>query len=78
MSATMEIAIFLVLQSLVILGALAMAYVKVKVSIAHLQRDVVHLGEIAEHRGENHKTLTEKVDGISRTVARLEGIKEAS
>ncbi len=73
MTPTMEIAIFLIVQSLIILGALAMAYVKVKVSIAHLQSDVVHLGDITEARGEDHKALTEKVDGISRTVARLEG-----
>ncbi len=74
----MELVGYLIGQSVVIIGAMVYAYVKMQISIAHLQSDVGHLGDVGELRAEAQKDLTDKVDGISRSVARLEGSRKAS
>jgi hypothetical protein len=57
---------FLIAQSVVIVGAILLAYIRTAVAIAVLKSDTKQLKA-------DHSTLVEKVDGISRAVGRLEG-----
>jgi len=60
---------FLIAQSVVIVGAILLAYIRTAVAIAVLKSDTKQLKA-------DHGTLVGKVDGISRAVARLEGAAE--
>lgn len=65
-----ETALFLIAQSVIIIGAIVTAYVRLSVAIAVLQHNTQDLKA-------DHGQLSKKVDGISRAVARLEGRAEA-
>lgn len=60
---------FLIAQSVIIVGAIVLAYIRTAVAIAVLKTDTKQL------KGD-HATLVSKVDGISRAVGRLEGAKK--
>jgi len=60
---------FLIAQSVVIVGAILIAYIRTAVAIAVLKSNTADLKK-------DHATLVGKVDGISRAVARLEGAAE--
>ena len=56
--------IFLIAQSLIIVGAILAAYVRTAVAVARVQINTELLKE-------DHGDLSKKVDGISRAVSRL-------
>ena len=68
----MEIAIFFIGQSIILLTAMVTAYVKIQVAIATLQTDVGHIHTVTDGLKVDHTTLRDKVDGISRHVERLD------
>ena len=61
-----DMAMFLIAQSVIIIGAIVATYVRTSVSIAVLQSNTEDLKK-------DHSGLSAKVDGISRAVGRLEG-----
>ncbi len=68
----MELVIFLVAQSVVIVGAIVTVHVRTQVAIAALNVHVEHVQETTAELKEDQKDLTHKVDGISRHVAKIE------
>lgn len=70
---------FTIGQAVLVLGAVVASHMKTKVAIAELstlletQFDAVH-GDIATLKAD-HKSLRDKVDGISRHVALIEGME---
>lgn len=70
---TMEMVIFLIGQSIVIVGAIIAAYVRTRVSIAKLEVGLDNVQEHTKTLKSDHAELYRKVDGISRNLARLEG-----
>lgn len=64
-----DLAIFLVAQSVIIIGAIVTVYVRIAVSLAVLKADTKTLKT-------EHIALSSKVSGISRAVGRLEGRAE--
>jgi hypothetical protein len=61
-----EFSLFLIAQSVIIIGAIVTAYIRTFSAIAVLQSGQNDLKE-------DHTRLTNKVDGISRTVGQIEG-----
>ena len=73
MSAMMEIAIFFLGQSVILLGAILTAYIKTKIDIAEMRVHLLHVKHKADSLSQDHKTLSEQVQGISRNLAALTG-----
>lgn len=59
-----EFGIWVIGQGVILMGALFMGYLRIQVSIARLDERGIALKE-------DYDTLTKKVDGISRHVAKL-------
>jgi hypothetical protein len=68
-----DIVVFLLGQSAIILGALVATYVRIRVTMAELKKDVKAVHDTAVGLGCNHSKLSGQVSGISRGLARLEG-----
>ena len=68
----LEIVLFFIVQSIIILGALITSYVKIQIAIAKLQTNVLHIHECTDQLKADHSRLRDKVNGISRSVAKLE------
>lgn len=67
----------LVIQSIAILGAIFVAFLRTKIQIEGLRKDLAHVtGTTLEQRAD-HKCLAKQVRGLSRTVARMEGMNHA-
>jgi len=69
--------IFLITQSVVIVGTILTAYLNLKIAIAKLELGFQHVDEFTmemkkELKGD-HEKLVRKVDGISKHVANIEG-----
>ncbi len=68
-----NMALFLVGQSAVIVGAVATSYVRTRIALAKLEVR----GENVEYRiidlKTEHALLSKKVDGVSRAVSRIQG-----
>jgi len=69
----MEIAVFFVAQSVIIIGAMLTAYIKLRVALAKCEIGVQHVEATTTRIEANHKDLSEKVDGISHHVSAIEG-----
>lgn len=69
--------LFLIGQALVILVGVIGAHVRSTNQIAELRGMVIQLQITATGLTSDHKALQEKVDGISRHVAHIEGMEEA-
>ena len=67
---------FLVGQSGVIIAAVAVSYVRVQVAIAKIQVHAVDIESRLADLKIDHKSLARKVDGISRSVAKVEATAE--
>lgn len=72
----MELVVFFIAQSVVILGAIVAAYVKIQIALAQLQMDVKHIHNTTDQLKADHEKLGDKVDGISRHVERLDAVSE--
>jgi hypothetical protein len=73
-----EFGMFLIAQSIVIVGALVSGYVGLRIQITRLQsNDEYFMKEVTELK-DGHKTINTKVDGISRHVAQIRGVLEAT
>ena len=81
---TVQIAMFLIAQSLILIGVIVGAYVKIVVSVERIRADnnqnhaesltkFNHLDVVTKSLKDDHGGLANKVDGISRAVAKLEG-----
>lgn len=68
--------LWLVGQSFIIVGAVVVAHVATKVSIAHLQQQGKDTTERLKELKQDHKLLSSKVDGISRHVAKMEVVHD--
>ncbi len=66
--------LYLIGQSFIIIGAMLVAYLKIRIAIAELKVYVGFVKEITTGLQNDHKGLTKKVDGISRHVERLEAM----
>jgi hypothetical protein len=66
--------LYLIGQSVIIIGAILTAYIRTRVSIAELKRDTTHIQATATLLREDHKELSRKVDGISSHVTTLEAL----
>ena len=67
-----QIALYFIGQSVILLIAMVTAYVKLQIAIATLQNDVVHIYDRTDQQHDDHASLRDKVDGISRHVERLD------
>jgi len=67
-----DLLIFFIAQSVIIIGAMLTAYVKIRIAIATLQTDVKHITRNTDQLKADHVTLSNKVSGISRHVAKIE------
>ena len=65
--------IFLLGQSLIIVGAVAVSYIRTQIAIAKLQMQGNGLVQSLTELKGDHRTLSGKVDGISRGLARIQG-----
>lgn len=60
-------------QTIVIVGALIAAYMRQQNRLGRVEGKVDHLDSVETERGKDFDRLREQVNGISRSVARLEG-----
>lgn len=74
---TESILLFLLAQSLIIIGSILTAYVKTKVDIAELRLLTEQTLMRVQGLKIDHEALGKKVDGISRNVGILEGMERA-
>lgn len=65
--------LFFISQSVIIVGAILLAYIRTHVAIARLQEQTGTIRDNTRGLKEDHYVLAEKVDGISRAVAELKG-----
>ena len=72
-AAVSDLVIFFLGQSVVILGAIVATYVKIKTSITTLEVEVKNVKCNTHGLRSDHVKLSEKVDGVSRHVAKLDG-----
>ena len=70
---TTNIVLFLIGQSVVIIGALIVAHVRTQVAIAKVTAEVKAVQGTTKELKNDHGNLSEQVGGISRSLARLEG-----
>ncbi len=68
-----NIVLFFLGQSVIIIGAILLAYVRTQVAIAHLQEGVAAVRANTVELKNDHSDLVQKVDGISIAVAKLQG-----
>lgn len=73
MSVENDIVFFFVAQSLIIVMALVGAYVGLRVQIAKLEINDEHFMHEVTDLKQGHSKINDKVDGISRSVAKLHG-----
>lgn len=67
--------IFLGAQTLSVIGSVFIAYMKTHVAIAELKTQNNALTVLIDGLKSDHKSLQDKVDGISRHVALIEGME---
>ena len=72
MTVAQEIALFFVGQSIVIVGAIIVAFVRTQVALAKLEIRCSHIESNTEELKGDHSALRDQVGGISRHVAALE------
>jgi len=72
-AAVSDLVIFFLGQSVIILGAIVATYVKIKTSITTLDVEVKNVKCNTSGLRADHVKLSEKVDGVSRHVAKLDG-----
>lgn len=72
LSAEVEIGIFLLAHTIVLLVAMVTAYVKIQVALAKCEIGVKHVGDTTDRIEASYEKLSDKVDGISRVVTKLE------
>ncbi len=68
----LQIGTFIIAQSIIILGALIIAYVRIQVELAKLHVSVQYIHKCTGHLKDSHDKLRDKVNGISRHVERLD------
>jgi len=68
-----ELVVFLIGQSVVIIGAIVTTFVRTQTSIARLEVEVTNVQDNTHGLRQDHKDLAVKVDGVSRHVAKLDG-----
>jgi hypothetical protein len=73
----MELVIFLAGQLIVVLLAVLSSHVKLATQMAELRGMVIQLQLTASSLKGDHSDLSNKVDGISRHVAQIEGMEMA-
>lgn len=69
------IIIFLAAQTVSVIGSVFVTFMKTKVDIAELKTQNTALQVMVNSLKSDHKNLSEKVDGISRHVALIEGME---
>lgn len=67
--------IFLAAQTISVIGSVFIAYMRTQVAIAELKTQTTALTVLIDSLKQDHKYLGEKVDGISRHVAVIEGME---
>ena len=72
----MEIALFFIVQSAIIVGAMLTAYIKLRVGLTEVRKDIGFVRENTTGLSDDHAKLLEQVQGISRIVAALEAKAE--
>lgn len=73
-----EIILFFVAQSVIIIGAIVAAHIRMRVELAKLAIQVKIVQEMATSLKGDHGLLSSRVGGISRSLARLEGFVNAT
>jgi len=68
----MEVGLFFLGQSIVLLGAGVAAFVKLKVAVAKCEMAVKHVDGNTTRIEKSHTKLSDKVDGISKHVTQIE------
>ena len=65
-------------QTVILVVTIVAAFVKTEKRITRIETKVEHLEEQGGNRSNEHKSLERQVQGISRSVARLEGFNSQS
>jgi len=73
MNVTTDIILFFIGQSIVIIGAMLIAYIKLRIALNTCEVGMEHINATTTRIDTNYTTLSEKVDGISRHVSEIEG-----
>ena len=72
-----ETFLFLIAQSVIIIGAIVTTYVRTAVAIAELKIRAQQIELNTDALKADHTKLAGKVDGVSRAVSRMEGRYQA-
>jgi len=67
--------IFFAAQTVSVIGSVFIAYMKTQVTIAELKSQSLSIQVMVDSLRLDYKSLNEKVDGISRHVALIEGME---
>lgn len=67
--------IFMIGQSIIIIGAVGLAYIRTQILIAQLKVEIGAIGIAMQSIKEDQKSVEVKVEGISRHVALIEGME---
>jgi len=73
MNMNIEIALFFIVQSVIIIGAILTGYIKLRVALNTCEVGMEHINDTTTRIEEDAKLLTKKVDGISSHVSKIEG-----